>query len=466
MSDTPLGGILVVDDEPSVRHSLASWFKKDGYDVATAENATSALSCLRDRLYDVVLLDIRMPGMDGMELQEHIHRLDPGIAVIMITAFASVETAVRALKQGAFDYVTKPIDPDELSHLVARAFEQRRLRSENRQLRESLDTGLVGSDAIVGDSLAIRKMRELIEHVAPTDATVLIRGESGTGKELVARAIHAASPRRYFPIVPVNCGALAESLLESELFGHERGAFTGAQLRRKGKIEMADGGTLFLDEVGAVSAKMQVDLLRVLEGREVVRVGSNRPLKVDFRVLCATNEDLEKAVAEGRFREDFYYRVNVFTIEVPPLRARASDVPLLAEHFLRHFARQMDKRIEAISPEAMALLVAHHWPGNVRELANAIERAMVVGKPPAIRPEDLPLLRRGGGVGGVGGGVGGGGESLADVERRHVAEVLERTGWNVSRTAEVLAVDRATVYNKIKRYGLERPAGVAAGEPG
>jgi two-component system, NtrC family, response regulator HydG len=463
MSDTPRGGILVVDDEPSVRHSLASWFKKDGYDVATAENATSALRCLRDRLYDVVLLDIRMPGMDGMELQEHIHRLDPGIAVIMITAFASVETAVRALKQGAFDYVTKPIDPDELSHLVARAFEQRRLRSENRQLRESLDSGLVGSDAIIGDSLAIRKMRELIEHVAPTEATVLIRGESGTGKELVARAIHAASPRRYFPIVPVNCGALTESLLESELFGHERGAFTGAQLRRKGKIEMADGGTLFLDEVGAVSAKMQVDLLRVLESKEVVRVGSNRPVQVDFRVLCATNEDLEKAVAEGRFREDFYYRINVFTIEVPPLRARASDVPLLAEHFLQHFARQMDKRIEAISPQAMELLAAHHWPGNVRELANAIERAMVVGQPPAIRPEDLPLLRRGGNGGG---GVGDGGESLADVERRHVAEVLERTGWNVSRTAEVLQVDRATVYNKIKRYGLERPAGAAAGEPG
>ncbi|HEX6203119.1 MAG TPA: sigma-54 dependent transcriptional regulator [Thermoanaerobaculia bacterium] len=462
MSETPRGAILVVDDEPSVRHSLGSWFKKDGYDVATAENATTALSCLRDRHYDVVLLDIRMPGMDGMELQEHIHKIDPGIAVIMITAFASVETAVRALKQGAFDYVTKPIDPDELSHLVGRAFAERRLKSENRQLRESLDARLVGSDAIVGDSPAIRKMRQLIEHVAPTDATVLIRGESGTGKELVARAIHAASPRRYFPIVPVNCGALTESLLESELFGHERGAFTGAQFRRKGKVEMADGGTLFLDEVGAISPKMQVDLLRVLESHEVVRVGANRPVPVDFRILCATNEDLERAVAEGRFREDFYYRINVFTIEAPPLRARRSDVPLLAEHFLQHFARQMDKRIDAISPEAMALLAAHDWPGNVRELANAIERAMVVGQPPAIRAEDLPLWRRG--VGG-GGGDGDAGQSLADVERRHVAEVLERTGWNVSRTAELLEVDRATVYNKIKRYGLERPAGVAAGEP-
>ena len=457
---SPPSSILVVDDEPSVRHSLSSWFKKDGYDVATAENATTALHALRDRHYDVVLLDIRMPGMDGMELQEHIHRIDPAIAVIMITAFASVETAVQALKQGAFDYVTKPIDPDELSHLVLRALEQRRLRSENSQLRASLDTRLVGTDAIIGESPAIGKMRELIEHVAPTDATVLIRGESGTGKELIARAIHAASPRRYFPIVPVNCGALAENLLESELFGHERGAFTGAQFRRKGKIEMADGGTLFLDEVGAISPKMQVDLLRVLESREVVRVGANRPVKVDFRVLCATNEDLEKAVAAGRFREDFYYRINVFTIEAPPLRARRGDVELLAEHFLRHFACQMDKHITEITPEAMKLLTAYPWPGNVRELANAIERAMVVGKPPAIRPEDLPLSRRDG-------DADAGGDSLADVERRHVAAVLERTGWNVSRAAELLQVDRATVYNKMKRYGLQREtAGAGAGEAG
>jgi transcriptional regulator with PAS, ATPase and Fis domain len=279
---------------------------------------------------------------------------------------------------------------------------------------------------------------------------VLIRGESGTGKELVARAIHANSHRRYFPIVPVNCGALSETLLESELFGHERGAFTGAQYRRKGKLEMADGGSLFLDEVGAISAKMQVDLLRVLEAKEVTRVGGTRPLKVDFRVICATNEDLERSVEEGRFREDFYYRINVFTIEVPPLRARRADVPDLAEHFVRRFARQMDKRITGIAPEAMELLVAHDWPGNVRELANAVERAMVVGRPPLIRPEDLPVAApRGLPVTTD--------ESLADLERRHVAAVLESTGWNVTRTAEVLQVDRVTVYNKIKKYGLRKP---------
>lgn len=442
------GSILIVDDEFSVRDSLYHWFRKDGFEVQAVENATEALKALQDRRYEVVLLDIKMPGMDGMELQEHIHRIDPEIAVIMITAFASVDTAVRALKQGAFDYVTKPIDPDELSHLVLRAFQQRRLKEENAQLRGTIDE-LVAVDTIVGDSLPMRKVMELVEHVAKTDATVLILGESGTGKELIARAIHANSRRRYFPIVSVNCGALPENLLESELFGHEKGAFTGAQYRRKGKIEMADGGTLFLDEVGAIDAKMQVDLLRVLETKELTRVGGSRPIKVDFRVVCATNENLERAIQEGRFREDFYYRINVFTLELPPLRTRRTDIPALAQHFLQRFARQMDKRITGISPEAMEILTAHDWPGNVRELSNAIERAMVVGRPPEIRPEDLPL-RRAAGVETTGG------ESLADIEKRHIAAVLERTGGNVTRAAEILQVDRVTVYNKIKKYGLRQ----------
>ena len=442
------GSILIVDDELSVRHALSGWFRKDGYTVAAAENATAALNLLRDGSFDVVLLDIKMPGMDGLELQQHIHEMDPSIAVIMITAFASVESAVRALKQGAFDYITKPVDPDELSHLVQRAMEQRRLRAENVQLRESLEER-VAADEIVGDSPPIRKMRELIQHVAKTDATVLILGESGTGKELIARAIHAQSARRYLPIVPVNCGALPEQLLESELFGHERGAFTGAQYRRKGRIEMADGGTLFLDEVGAMPLKMQVDLLRVLETHEVTRIGGTRPIKVDFRVICATNENLERAVSEGRFREDFYYRINVFSMEVPPLRERRSDIPLLARHFLARLALQMDKRITGISDEAMRQLLAYDWPGNVRELANAIERAMVVGQPPEIRPEDLPLRRAPHPEPEVG-------DSLADVERRHITAVLQRTGWNITRAAELLGVDRVTVYNKIKKYDLRR----------
>jgi len=440
--------ILIVDDEFSVRDSLYNWFQKDGYEVEAASNGNEALEMFEPGRFDVAVVDIKMPGMDGVELQERLARQDAELPVIMITAFASVDTAVRTLKLGAFDYVTKPVDPDELSHLVRRALEQRRLRQENVQLRETIDEFVAG-DVIVGDSPPMKKVLELAEHVAKTDATVLIRGESGTGKELIARAIHVNSRRRYAPIIAVNCGGLPETLLESELFGHEKGAFTGAQYRRKGRLEMADGGTLFLDEVGSVSLKTQVDLLRVLESHEFTRVGGTKPIKVDFRVICATNEDLEKAVREGRFREDFYYRINVFVIEAPPLRTRRADIPLLAQHFLERFARQMDKRITRISPEAMAVLEAYDWPGNVRELSNAIERAMVVGRSAAIAPEDLPLRA-------VAGMPPDGAESLAEVEKRHIAAVLERTDWNITRTAEALGIDRVTVYNKIKKYALKR----------
>lgn len=447
MSENP-GSILVVDDELSVRESLFHWFRKEGYEVKAAENAVEALQALQERKYDVALVDIKMPGMDGIELQEHIHRIDKDAVVIMITAFASVDTAVWALKRGAFDYVTKPIDPDELSLLVRRGLEQRRLKKENMHLRETIDE-LVAVDKIVGDSPPMRKVMELVEHVAKTDATVMILGESGTGKEVIARSVHANSDRRYFPIVAVNCGALPQDLLESELFGHEKGAFTGAQYRRKGKLEMANGGTLFLDEVGAISTKMQVDLLRVLETKELTRIGGSRPTKVDFRIICATNENLEKAIADGRFREDFFYRINVFTIELPPLRTRRSDIPALAYHFLERFAIQMDKRISEIAPDAMELLTSYEWPGNVRELSNAIERAMVLGKPPAIRADDLPMRspKRNGSTAT---------ETLADVEKRHIAGVLERTDWNITRAAEILEVDRVTVYNKIKKYGLQK----------
>ncbi|HEY3323023.1 MAG TPA: sigma-54 dependent transcriptional regulator [Planctomycetota bacterium] len=440
--------ILIVDDELSVRDSLFNWFRKDGYEVTVAENATEALKAMQDQAYDVALLDIRMPGMDGMELLEHLKRIDARVAVIMITAFAAVDTAIRALKLGAFDYVTKPIDPDELSHLVVRALEQRRLRTENKQLRETIDE-LVSVDKIVGDSLPMRKVMELVERVAKTDSTVLIFGESGTGKELVARAIHANSNRRYFPIVPVNCGAVSNDLLESELFGHEKGAFTGALYCRKGKVEMADGGTLFLDEVGAINSKMQIELLRVLETKSLTRVGGMRTIKVNFRIICATNENLAQAAAEGRMREDFFFRINVFPIEVPPLRTRRSDIPLLADHFLKRFARQMDKDITEITPEALELLTTYDWPGNVRELANAIERAVVMGKPPAIQPEDLPVRtpRM---------NVPTGGGSLAEMEKRHIAAVLDQADGNISRAAEILEVDRVTVYNKIRKYGLRR----------
>jgi len=438
--------VLVVDDEFSVRDSLQSWFKKDGYEVHAAASGQEALETLEKGKYDVAVVDIRMPHMDGVQLQEHIHNVDPRTEVIMITAFASVDTAVRSLKQGAFDYVTKPVDPDELSHLVRRALEHQRLKEENTQLRGTIDE-FVSDDTIVGESPPMQKVMELVQHVAKTDATVLIRGESGTGKELVARAVHANSPRRYAPIIAVNCGGLPETLLESELFGHEKGAFTGAHLRRKGRLEMADGGTLFLDEVGSISIKTQMDLLRVLDTKKFTRIGGVTPIEVDFRVICATNESLEEAVREGRFREDFYYRIDVFTIDVPPLRERRSDIPLLAEHLLKRFARQMETRITGISPEAMAALEAWDWPGNVRELSNAIERAMVVGKGEEIQAEDLPLRR----------GLHepfGEPDSLAEVEKKHVRTVLERTEWNITQTARILGVDRVTIYNKIKKYGL------------
>ncbi len=441
----PHARILIVDDEFSVRDSLEHWFRKDGYEVQTAGDAIAATAAMQSGEIDVVLLDVRLPGMDGMQLLEQIRGAAPATIVIMITAYASVDTAVRALKLGAADYVTKPINPEELSHVVAQALAQRRLREENRQLRGTIDE-LAGEREIVGQSPPMRKVLELIEHVARTEATVLILGESGTGKELVARAIHAASKRRYAPIVAVNCGGLPDSLLESELFGHEKGSFTGADEQRKGKIEMADGGTLFLDEVGAINAKMQVDLLRVLETHEVFRVGSDRPRKVDFRVVCATNDDLSQAIREGRFREDFYYRINVFTIELPPLRARRGDIPALAQHFLDRFSRQMDSRITEISPEAMEVLTGYDWPGNVRELSNAIERAMVVGRPPAIEPCDLPVRRGQRGRAPV--------QSLEEVEKQHIAAVLAGTGGNITRAAEILQVDRVTVYNKIKKYGL------------
>ncbi len=451
--------VLVVDDEFSVRDSLSRWLRKDGFDAKPMETPDAALAHARAQRVDAAVLDIRMPGMNGLDLQSALRTIDPDIEVVIITANGSVDTAVRALKDGAFDYLTKPIDPAELSHLLKRAVEKRRLTLENSTMRRTIDE-IVAADDMVGQSPAIRKVTELIRHVAPTDATVLVIGESGTGKELIARAIHANSTRRYQPIIPVNCGAIPESLLESELFGHEKGAFTGATQRRRGKLELADGGTLFLDEIGAISLKTQVQLLRVLEDKSFTRVGGHEVVHTNFRVVCATNENLDTAVKEGRFREDFFYRINVFSIEAPPLRHRREDIPLLANHFVERFARQMDRRISRISPAAMQRLCEHHWPGNVRELCNAIERAMVVGTPPEIQPEDLPFAPR------VSHSLPRDthetpptpttDESLEDVERRHIQGVLDRCTWNISHAAQVLKIDRVTVYNKIRKYKLER----------
>jgi two-component system, NtrC family, response regulator HydG len=448
---TEKGRILIIDDEPSVRDSLTRWFRDDGFEVAAAESANDALTRLAERRWDIALTDIRMRGTDGIELQRRMREIDPELIVIIMTGYASVDTAVTALKQGAYDYLTKPLDPDDVTHLVQNALSHRRSKEENARMREVIEDHVVRPAEIIGQSPAMQKIFEAIETVAPTDATVLINGESGTGKELVARALHAGNSRRYRPMVAIHCGALTETLLESELFGHEKGAFTGAQYRKKGKFEIADGGTAFLDEIGDISLKTQTDLLRVLQEKEIVRVGGHQPIKVDFRCVAATNKDLPKLVQDGRFRPDLYYRLNVFQIALPPLRERREDIPLLVDHFVRKYAMQMNKKIARVSPEAMAALQRQEWPGNVRELENAVERAMVVGREPELCQEDfsfqstptdaLPSTDH---------------RTLDEIEKAHILRVLEECGYNQTRTAEVLGIDRVTLHNKLKRYGWSR----------
>ncbi len=442
--------ILIVDDEQVVRTSLEHWFREEGCVVDTAASGKEALTKLASADWDIFLIDIRMPGMDGIELQGRIRETHPDAVVIIMTAYASVDTAVQAMKQGAHDYITKPFDPETLEKMVRAAVEKRRLEKENQQLKRSLDE-LEQFSEIVGSSSAVREVLEKVQMVAATDSTVLVRGESGTGKELVARAIHAHSARRYMPIVVVNCGALPEGVLESELFGHEKGSFTGAQYRRKGKFEMADGGTLFLDEIGDVGPKTQMDLLRVLEEKAIYRVGGNTRIQVDFRTIAATNRDLEEAVREKSFREDLYYRLNVFTITIPPLRERREDIPVLAAHFLQKLARSMNRQLEGFAPEAMELLMERAWPGNVRELQNAIERAAVVRVRGLIQREDFPFADSAASREQMNG------KSLSDLERVHIARVLEETGWNISQAARILEIDRVTLYNKMRKYGIERP---------
>lgn len=440
--------ILIVDDEESVRDSLASWLEEEGFLVFVAETAEEAAQILARQDIDLVLLDIRLPGMNGLEFQKQIHTNNPDIAIIIMTAFASVDSAIESLKRGAYDYIVKPFDPDELTNIIRHAVKQKLLERENKELKEKL-SGIQGMDEIIGDSPAIRKVKELILLVADTESNVLIRGESGSGKELIARAIHMNSKRKFAPIVAVNCGAFTETLLESELFGHEKGAFTGAQYRRKGKIELANGGTLFLDEVGDISPKMQVDLLRVLETRTITRLGSHQEIPVDFRLICATNKNLEKMLEEGSFREDFYYRINVFTIFVPPLRERKEDIPVLTNFFIHKYARILNKKPKHVSDDVMNLFLQYHWPGNIRELENVIERAMVICRDEKITPTHIPNL---------------GSDAIAEaeplslkeLEKRHIQKVLRMAEGNISLAARWLEIDRTTLYLKMKKYGIKK----------
>ena len=449
---TPKGKLIVVDDELSVRDSLAKWFREEGYEVTIAESANEALTRVAEQTYDLALLDIKMRGTDGVELQRKLHELVPNLIVIMMTGYASVETAVTTLRNGAYDYITKPLDPEETAHLVAKALAHKRTELKNVRLKEQIEEH--AHVDLVWRSDAMKKVNDAIETVAPTDATVLITGESGTGKEVVARAIHSLSTRRFHPMVPVHCGALTETLLESELFGHEKGAFTGAQYRKKGKFEIAEGGTVFLDEIGDISLKTQTDLLRVLQEREIVRVGGNQPIKVDFRVVAATNKDLEKLIEDGHFRPDLFYRLNVFRIELPPLRDRKEDIPLLVTHFVKKFAEQMNKRITRVASPAMTLLQQYPWPGNVRELENAVERAMVVAQEPELRETDFSLKAKAAAVSSTNGT--GTPRKLEDIEKEHILHVLEETNWNQTRAAELLDIDRVTLHHKIKRYGWNK----------
>jgi len=439
--------ILVVDDEAIVRESLGDWLKDADYQVFTAESGQEALRVIEREKPVIMIADLVMPGMDGIELMKRAKARQPGIEVIIITAYASIPTAITAMKEGAYDYIEKPFCPERAELLVKKLAEHQELIEENLSLRQRLEDRY-HFENIITKSPKMQRLIELIKVVGKSNATVLITGESGTGKELVARAIHSQSSRHNKPFIAVSCAALPESLLESELFGHEKGSFTGAYTQKKGKFEFANGGTIFLDEVGEMSANIQVHLLRVLEEKEFTRVGGNEPIRVDLRVISATNKDLRKAIEKQEFREDLYYRLNVVNIELPHLRERKEDIPLLAEHFLNKFTAENRKEVTGFSPDAMEFLLDYDWPGNVRELENAIERAVILTKDSLITVADLPqenlsLVR-----------LASTGKNLKEVEKNHVLNVLRKTGGNYSEAARILGISRMTLYNKAKEYSF------------
>ena len=442
--------ILIVDDEKIMRESLAGWLLRDGHDVETAKSGEEALEKLNATHYNILLLDIKMEGISGLDVLKHVKENDPDVAVVMITAYGSISTAIDAMKNGAADYLLKPFDPNELGVLIEKILENQAQALENLYLKEQYKER-TRFESMIGQSRAMQQVFDLIADVAPMNSTVLINGETGTGKGLAAKAIHTNSPQSQGPFVVVNCGAIPEHLMESELFGYQKGAFTDAKETKKGRLELAHGGTLFLDEIGEVSMRMQIDLLRVLEDRVFYRVGGTQPLEVDFRVIAATNKDLQKAIKDGLFREDLYYRLNVVAFKIPPLRERKEDLPLLAEHFLSRFAQETNKPIERISREAMDEIMLYDWPGNVRELENAVERAVVVCKSPKIMPEDLPIFC-------AEEGLRPDTNSLVEIEKAHIVQVLNANDWNISRSAKILDIDRSTLYNKIKRYKIQKPS--------
>jgi two-component system, NtrC family, response regulator HydG len=446
--------ILVVDDEESHRIMLRAVLGTEGYAVAEAADGTEAVEAVGKEAFDVILLDIRMTNMDGIEALGEIRKISPQVPILIMTAYASVKTAVEALKAGAFEYLTKPLDVDELKILIEKAMDHYHLRAENLSLKERLGDRFDFS-RIIAASPNMKILLETLAMVAPSDATVLIMGESGTGKEVVANAIHHNSPRAGEPFIKVACAALPETLLESELFGHEKGAFTGAVARREGRFQLAHRGTIFLDEVGEMGPAIQTKLLRVLQEKEFEPLGSVRTIKVDIRVIAATNRDLEKDVTEGRFREDLFYRLNVVPLTLPPLRERREDIPLLADHFLALYREKNRKPLRSISGKALDLLVRYDWPGNIRELENCIERAVILSRDEVLVPADLPpqirMLSREEGKDALAIPAG---MSIEEVERALIVKTLDETGGNRTRASEILGINRRTLQNKLKQYGL------------
>jgi len=446
--------ILVVDDEEVMRESLAAWLREDGYGVDSAASGKIAMEKAGAKDYAIYFIDLKMPGgIDGIETMMEIRKLHPDASIIIITAYATVDTAISAMKEGAQEYIVKPCNPKEISILVERIIKVKNLQRENMILRKKLTRQYSFHD-IISKNPKMHDIFELVQEVASLKSTVLIQGESGTGKELIARAIHFSGDRASKPFIGVSCAALAETLLESELFGHEKGSFTGAVAQKKGKFELADGGTIFLDEIGDISPKLQIDLLRVLQERSFYRVGGTEELTVDVRVIAATNRDLQDAVTAGTFRDDLFYRLNVINIQIPPLRARREDVPLLVRSFIERLSHELGKEIEDITESGLKVLMDYNWPGNVRELENAVERAMVTCKTKALSDEDFGFLETNGNrrpSWAVPDDM-----PLADIEKQVIEATIKRTQGNIKEAASVLGIDRSTLYDKIKKYEIER----------
>ena len=446
--------ILVVDDEEVMRESLAAWLREDGYAVDTASSGREAIEKARAKDFAIYFIDLKMPGgIDGIETMMEIRKMHTEAPIIIITAYATVDTAITAMKEGAQEYIVKPCNPEEISLLVSRIIKVKNLQRENTILRQKLTRQYSFHD-IISKSPKMHEIFQLVQEISSLRSTVLIEGESGTGKELIARAIHFSGDRASKPFVGVSCAALAETLLESELFGHEKGSFTGAASQKKGKFEMSDGGTIFLDEIGDISAKLQMDLLRILQERSFYRVGGSEEIQVDVRVIAATNSNLHDAVISGKFRDDLFYRLNVINIHIPPLRERREDIPLLAHSFVERIAHELGKEVGDLSEGALKILIDYNWPGNVRELENAVERAIVTCRSHVLTEEDFAFLNHTHGEKkkwSVPENI-----SMEEMEKQLIAATLQRTKGNIKESSEVLGIDRSTLYEKIKKYGIPR----------